>query len=222
MRAVFQRSAAYAEQSIFFIMQPYSDPIQKVLEFQTIWPDRFHEDAVVVRHELGHALTWHLLGGEVELIRFVRCSSGDLAGGMKMVPPATGSLEDLKDLWNKNPKELACRLLAGEIAARRYLNLPPQEVCSDFSVSPGTSLSVVLSGREGDMNDLTKALSLANDAAGDKWYSWLVERHQETQSLVSAQWPTINRIADQLVEGLPVYPEDNELSITGSYLLAML
>lgn len=190
-----------------------------MLEFQTIWPVRFHEDAVVVRHELGHALTWQSLGGEVKDVRFWRMKSGFLAGGMRMVPPATVLLEDL---WNQKPKELVCRLLAGEIAARRYLNLPTLMVCSDFSVSPDISLNNVLSGREGDMNDLTKALLLANDAAGDNWYSWLVERHQETQVFVSDQWPKINRIADNLVARLPVNPEDHELSITGSELLAMI
>jgi hypothetical protein len=189
------------------------------LKFQINWPDRFYHDDVVVRHELGHALTWLLLGGEVQYVCFTRLANGLLGGKMRMLPSEGGALEEL---WHQKPKELVCRLLAGEIAARRYLSLTPQEVCSEFRLYPFSRLNDVLCGIDDNKeDDLTKALKITNDAVGDKWYRWFVERHKETQSLVNDQWHTINRIADNLLMRLPVYSED-VLSISGSDLMAML
>ena len=84
---------------------------------------RLEDDHVVVRHEMGHALIAYYFGWQIGRVAFLRHSEGMLGGGAR-TRPRTDKIPE-----HEFQEESVIRLLAGEIAARKFLKLPLFHVC---------------------------------------------------------------------------------------------
>ncbi|NMM03525.1 hypothetical protein HHL24_37310 [Paraburkholderia sp. RP-4-7] len=157
-------------------------------------------DDAVLRHEIGHALVWFHYGGPIGRLRLSREYDGKLMASMRFGMTAI-------DIAKRN----AVRLLAGEIAARRFLGLPAESATYDFQVPPSARAEAVTSRLGNPHSDMTKALILACDDAGDGWFEWLKARHSEARRLVDKEWQAIEDVAKGLKRHIPMEPRTDVL-----------
>ena len=157
----------------------------------------FEEDQVVIRHELGHALAAFVLGFGVGRIAFARLDDMILAGGVRSRTPDNRPPERELD------QSIVMRLLVGEIAGRKYLDMPLDEVCSDFYISHRYSYSYANSVTRGSHDDISKAISISSKY-GQEWYTFLSRCHDEARTIVEKGWGAIES-ASVIVQkrGLP-------------------
>lgn len=186
--------------------------------FDQIGYAEFEADATVVHHELGHAFVWLSDGGIVDQIRFWRTHSGLLAGAMRQGLPPTRPGESTENLlmrmWHEHSVEYARRLLAGEVAARKLLALPENQITCEFPITRDSALAALLPEMNPDSSDIIKALHIAHDAAGEDWYLWIAERHTEAKRKIEASWRRLASFASDVLSRLPSHAED-ELIILG-------
>ncbi len=107
--------------------------------FTHVRPEGFNRDDVVVRHELGHTVTWYSFGRDVCHIRFKRSPiDARLQGGAANVnPPSFAHLKDAK--------EFVERMLAGESAARRSLGESRDQISTmPVEVKPETNIPALV------------------------------------------------------------------------------
>jgi hypothetical protein len=154
--------------------------------------EKLEADDAVLRHEIGHALVWFHYGGPIGRLRLRREFDGKLMASVRFGATAI-------DVAKRN----AVRMLAGEIAARRFLGLSADSVSYDFQVAPRASAKTVMSRLGNPHSDLTKALFLACDDAGDAWFEWLKARHSESRRLVDTEWRAIEDVAEALKRHIP-------------------
>lgn len=170
----------------------------------------FQLDRSVVHHELGHAFVWINEGGIVDRIYFWRTSDNSLAGGMRQGLPQLGPGETepilCRRMWTEQGPQLARRFLAGEAAARRYLNLPEHEIFYEFADNDNCNLMALLPDAEQGSPDIVKALNLARDHAGIEWLEWIACRHRESRRLIENHWDRLTTYALNIVQRLPELP----------------
>ena len=184
---------------------------------QHVYPE-LESDTAVVHHELGHAFVWLSDGGIVDHIRFWRDRNGLLSGGMRQgLPPSRpGETESalLERMWNENSVQYARRLLAGEIAARRFLNLPEDEITCGFLITRDSALMSLLPTIELESSGIVKALHIAHDAAGDDWHPWIAQRHLEARERIERLWAGLESFTCDVLSILSSQVE-NQLIIPG-------
>ena len=169
-----------------------------------------NDDAAVVRHEIAHVLVWYLYGGAIGPLMFSRSTDGLLDSRAKLLP--RDPTMTMEDLWFTMSNELAIRLLAGEAAARRYLGLSRDQICScGLVISAASDLNQVLRGHENNQEDLVRVLFLANDSAGSRWYRWIAEQLHEAQQIVDAYWQQIDLMGAKLERRIPKASGTNKL-----------
>ena len=170
----------------------------------------FELDESVVHHELGHAFVWINEGGIVDQIYFWRTPDNFLAGGMRQALPQLGPGETeqilCRRMWTEQGPQLARRFLAGEAAARIYLNLPEDEIFCEFADNDNCSLMELLPDAEKGSSDIVKALHLARDHAGSEWLEWIADRHHESRELIHNHWDRLSNYALDIVQRLPELP----------------
>lgn len=161
--------------------------------------DRTQEqDAAVLRHEVGHAYAWLNYGGCVGRLRMERLSSGQLVA-------STCFGAAIQDKSVSFAEANCVRLLAGEVAGRKFLHMSPREIVCDPIIPiryPAHQLSSYLTTLQ-TPEDINKALGVAVGSAGNDWYSWLKDRHFEARSIVTAGWVAIESVAKDLEQYLP-------------------
>lgn len=145
---------------------------------------RLEEDSVVVRHEFGHALAAFTLGLGVGRIAFARQADMVLAGSARSRVP------DIKPPEYKLDQITVTRLLAGEIAGRKYLGMTQDEFCTDFDLSDRHHFHYAKSVAHGGLDDISKALSYACKY-GHEWYSFLSKCHEQAKTIVESGWEGI-------------------------------
>jgi hypothetical protein len=84
----------------------------------------------------------------------------------------------------------ATRLLAGEIAVRRYLGMSEEVISLDRYV-------------DDPRQDSMRVYASAITYGGARWFQWIEERHSVAQALVSRGWDAIASGADHLEKWLP-------------------
>jgi hypothetical protein len=173
----------------------------------------------VLRHELAHAAVWFLNGGGVGRLRFTR-----LAGGTLEASVLIGERVADQNIDDKYTDSAAERLLAGEIASRRWLGLPQDRVsvegCS-FPVSNGTPVMRVLQLCRDRREDIARVLVLAGQRHAVTWCDWLSERLGRAREQVRLTWPAIESCARSYTPLLPRSPGYSRI-IWGTDLLADL
>ena len=188
------------------------------IQFTQHWPSTFDDDDVVIRHELGHALVALSYGFQIEHVRYIRTAARTLKGAARMRHPAGW---DDKRLLAECPDMLVERVLAGEIAARIYLGLPTQVICTDLPVVPGSDLGQLLALVPVSNLDDVKALTFAHSSAGTDWYRWLSERHVATERLILQYWEVLDQASDVIHGDIPLW-QYQELTVPGPQVKALL
>jgi hypothetical protein len=149
--------------------------------FNQDYPVELEHDRAVVHHELGHAFVWLNEGGLVDEIRFRRAYDNLLEALMRQgLPPLSeGETQEslLERMWSEKRDQLARRFLAGEVAARKLLDLPADQIMCDFMLTRSSDLVSVLPNCGRGSSDLVKALHIAHEAAGDGWHDWIAVKH---------------------------------------------
>lgn len=191
--------------------------------FNQLYPVELEADRAVVHHELGHAFVWLNEGELVDEIRFRRAHDNLLEALMRQgLPPlSAGETQEnlLERMWTEKRDQLARRFLAGEVAARKLLGLPADEIMCDFVITRGSDLDSVLPNCERGSSDIVKALHIAHDAAGDGWHDWIADRHAETRRQIEVLWEGLSAFASEIVTRLPAQPS-TELVITNNEIIA--
>jgi len=166
----------------------------------------FNQDRPVLRHELGHAVTWFRFGEGIGRLKCCRDSDEQLRAGVSLWP-RTGGLEKL--ISREYAQQYAERLLAGELAARRARRKRTDQICSkglpvDSSIDclAGTLQAL---NPESDLakEDIVKVLKLAINHAQLNWRAWMAERLSCADAVVGRNWAAIERIAQRLEGKLP-------------------
>lgn len=154
-------------------------------------------DSVVIRHEFGHTIAAFALGFEVGRIAFARRPDLLLVGAVRSRLPDT-----LRSTYDQDQLNVT-RLLAGEIAARKYLNISQDELCASFPLSGRSSFAYAESVTKGGQDDISKAISIAC-TKGDNWFAFLSDCHEHAKDIVENGWAGVERIS-LIVEkkGLP-------------------
>jgi len=176
---------------------------------------RLENDDAILRHELGHALVWLHYCGAIGRLQLCRQPNSDLLASVRFGPMS----ESITQLQYE--EAYAVRLLAGEIAARRFLNLPDDQITCVVPLSPTVRESQVLWSLTDDREDIVKVLQLSCRHAGDAWFSWLEKRHAEARRIVDAGWNTIDAAAQELRKHLPSEPRAT-IFLPGLWLIKRL
>jgi hypothetical protein len=166
----------------------------------------FDRPNVVIRHELGHAVTWFHFGEAIGRLKCCRRADGQLLPRVALWPRAN-NIEKLKSPEYAEP--LVERLLAGEISARRTLKMRTDQICSRNLPVTGDSnhLAYVLNQIDDNddlaKEDIVKVLTLALNNAQQDWRAWITERMIRANELVDQNWTAIDQIALKLEARLP-------------------
>lgn len=180
--------------------------------FNSHYYSEFESDEAVVHHELGHAFVWLKEGGIVDQISFWRTSDNLLAGKMTQGLPALRPGEtvemQLERMWKENGPQFVRRLLAGEAAARRYLDLPENEIFCEFSINANDDLMSLLQSCGPGSSDIVKALHNAYDNVGDDWPNWIANRHCEARRQINDLWEGLTAYAGEILQRIPARPGD--------------
>jgi hypothetical protein len=173
------------------------------------------EDHVVLRHEIGHFVTWFLYGGGIGPLRLRRQPDGRLLAAVKVGPRSADERETPAFI-----DAVAERLLAGEIAARQHL-----EMC-DWQVSIGdprvvlfdaaTQIGRVRTVCHRDLADTTNLLSLAEQHHPDDWWQWIENRLLHVRALLGSRAQLIEVLAKRLG---PLVPSAGERRAPGTDLI---
>lgn len=177
-----------------------------MITFSPRWPHGFNDDDAVLRHELAHALVWDFHGGNFTGICFQRTADRLLTGRLRTIDPAGLSVEDIV---RERAPELAERALAGEIAARKYLEEPEFCVCSNLPLNPAADLAQILPQPSYPEPDDVKALRYAHTTAGRNWHAWLSDRYQSAHAVVVERWEALDMAAEVFYADLPLNPGEN-------------
>lgn len=177
--------------------------------FDPIIPRSFKDDAVVVCHEAGHAVTWFCMGEKIDFIEFT-CTLDGLKGRTRCSchVPRTAETEG-------NARYFAERLLAGESASRLvFPDTPKDRICS-FGVDADMIENVddVLgklyeyqrrNGCSAEENlDVTQVVGLARKHAGALWHEWVAERLKGARAWVDANGAAIDALVIWLGPQIP-------------------
>lgn len=165
--------------------------------FTQIRPTAFNRDDVVLCHELGHTLTWLNFGRPIGPITFHRSPrDGLLEGGAALNPPQSLACPT-------DAEHLAERLLAGESAARRKLNLTRNEISTlGIPVAAHTDIPALLRAAN-PKDDAFRAIWVAYETAKSDWYEWLHARLNRAIAIVDKNWGTIESLAQSMRLRLP-------------------
>jgi hypothetical protein len=190
--------------------------------FSQIYHVELEDDRAVVHHELGHAFAWLSEGELVDEIVFRRAHDDLLEALMRQGRPPLSEGETQENLlnrmWTEKRNQLARRFLAGEVAARKLLDLPADEIMCDFPITRDSDLLSVLPNCERGSSDIVKALHIAHEAAGDGWHDWIAVRHAETRRQIGVLWECLSAFASEIVTRLPAQPS-RELVITKTEII---
>lgn len=166
-----------------------------------------NKDFAILRHELGHAVTWFHFGEGIGRLNCCRCPDKQLNAGVALWP-REGQYELL---WKspKYAKPYAERLLAGEIAARRAPGMTTSKICSkglpvdsDTCVLANT-LARIDPNCDLAKEDIFKVLTLAINHAQSGWREWVGERLTRASAVVEQYGTAIDQIARKLERHLP-------------------
>lgn len=171
----------------------------------------------MIRHEFGHALVWLTGGHEVHSLRFKRDNRLLTATTHYTEPHCQTEAELLLTM----PEILTERLLAGEIASRRYCGLPLNIICSSLLVNQDSDLASLLQGQLPSNYDDVKAFEIARQTAGQNWYHWLAERHKNALNTITHYWDALDNASDVLYADIPVVANDS-FSIDGGHIRRLL
>ena len=190
--------------------------------FNQDYPVELEYDRAVVHHELGHAFVWLNEGGLVDESRFRRAHDNLLEALMRpgLPPLSEGETKEslLERMWSEKRDQLARRFLAGEVAARKLLDLPADEITCNLMITRGSDIVSVLPNCERGSSDIVKALHLAHEAAGDGWHDWIAVKHTEARREIGVLWEGLSAFASEVVRRLPAQPS-TELVITQNEII---
>lgn len=173
---------------------------------------RLENDHAILRHELAHALVWFTYGGAIGRLKVCRLENDGLLASTRFGPMCrnVSSLEA--------DEASAVRLLAGEVAARRFLKLPDSQVSCEVPFHPATTTTEVLYHLTEARADIAKALQFACQYAGNSWFTWLEKRHTEARRIVDGGWNAIDAGARKLERYIPSEP-GSSFSLPGLWLI---
>jgi hypothetical protein len=151
------------------------------------------------RHELGHAAVWYFHGGAVGRLKMSRMGR-QLGAGVRQ-RSRSGEVGDIETYFERVTE----RLLAGELAARRHLGLPLDQVSIGASrpVGPAATWSPfdVFGSFENPSEDVARAVHVA--ARHALWVEWLMERLAAAAKIIEEQWQAIDHAATELTTNVP-------------------
>jgi hypothetical protein len=174
----------------------------------------FNREDAIVRHELGHAVVWYHYGGALGRLRFYRMPDRLLMGGVLF--RGRGAEVSQEDYM----RTLTVRLLAGEVAARRFLRLPPDRIACEFPLTSYSNIDRLRPLIQQSPTDIMRAIDAAYHVASLEWWQWLLERHSEATEIVDAAWPVIESSAKVLEPYVPLEP-NSEWQLPGLNLIEM-
>lgn len=175
----------------------------------------FEMDHAVVQHEVGHLVTWFLLGGGIGPMRFERQGDHRLLGAVRFGPRNLDAKEtpDFIDA-------VAERLLAGEIAARRHLGKCDWQISlgdpTTVLLTPTHSASFARARCHADLLDARNLLSLAEQHHADSWWPWMEDRIRSVRRRLELHWPAVGKLAARIA---PYVPDHGERSLSGTDLI---
>lgn len=183
---------------------------------------KLHSDGAVLRHELGHALTWFGFGGRVDKITFIRLhqtsrtSSQYLLTGRTRYNFRNGIPEESAD----NAEMFAQRILAGESAARKWAGMNRNSICTGgLEIRRGSNVRAILSAQADNPDDFIGILRLAERWGQSDWHYWISSMLSRARIRVDANWAAIQCIASEHEHRLPSNPGDF-YEIDGEALMA--
>lgn len=187
---------------------------------------RWNDDDVVVRHEMGHVLLWYFHGHQIGKLQLRRASDGLLEGGVVLgARPGTSLTGLYLDAYTE-------RLLAGEAAARIYLNQPEDKITLRrlkeerlvFGIRPKELVFLTDShvvGSKTIHEDISKVLINASTYHPVLWRGWISRRLANTVAVLRSQWHVVEACSAKLVTRLPVRP-GTSFQLDASLTRAML
>lgn len=159
---------------------------------------RLEHDHAVVRHEMGHALIAYYFGWQIGRVAFFRYSEGMLGGGVR-IRQRTASTP-----VHKIQEESVIRLLAGDIAARKSLNLPLSHICIPDAESLELDLPHLRQIFGNRREDISKALCIAIDLHNADYLSKFLGYYDQAIQIVEDGWLGIQSASAHIEKrGLP-------------------
>jgi hypothetical protein len=165
-------------------------------------------DLAVIRHELGHALVSYYFGWQMGRVAFVRLPEGVLGGGARTKPRTEHTPEP------EFKKVSVVRLLAGEIAARKFLELPLTHVCTQaegvHELKTSFDVLRMFSNRN---DDLSKALRLTAELHDTDFFRCFWGYYGQSVKIINEGWAGIEYASRKIEKhGFPK-TENEELLI---------
>lgn len=168
--------------------------------------ERLHCDGAVLRHELGHAVTWFCFGGIIDRITFTRLKQ---TCGTSARKPLMGDTEvsfghGTPDESAENAELVALRILAGESAARRWARMTRGRICTGgLELHRNCNLDAILRAHCNSLDDFINILGLTAKWGKTEWYNWIHDRLKAARILVDANWEVIEHLASKHERWLP-------------------
>ena len=187
--------------------------------FDTNPPETLNRDRCVVRHEVGHAVTWFSFGEAIGPMFLCRKTGSDQLLAKVACWPRNG---DREALLNKDYAEpWAERLLAGDIAGR----LAHGGISTNRISADGVILNAVYTVHDiikqfPENHDVKMVLMLAHNTAREEWQMWVAARLERAAKVANENWHRIESIAKQLEHKLPL--QGNPVCIQGTDLIALM
>jgi hypothetical protein len=167
------------------------------LTFDPVSHPEFNSDDAVIRHEIGHIISWWKNGGQIGKLVLSRSRTSQVSH-----PHATFPGTETLDVQLDGGR-LAERWLAGESAARKALGMPRDQICTDGVVITSKSdIPLLLNGTD-ERQDFARVIWIAHTIAKNTWYDWVEVRLLETVAVVDAHWGAIEQIARTLMAKCP-------------------
>ena len=187
--------------------------------FDTNPPETLNQDRCVVRHEVGHAVTWFSFGEAIGPMFLWRVAGGDQLLAKVACWPRNG---DKKALFNKDYGEpWAERLLAGDVSGRlAHGGIPTDRISADGIILSEVSTIHDIINQLPERHDLNKVLQLAHNHAHDQWQVWVAARLQRAAVIANENWHRIESIAKQLEHQFPL--QGGRVYIQGTDLIALM
>lgn len=180
----------------------------------------FNCDEVSVRHEMAHAAVWFHLGEGIGPLRLRRGEDLLLHPSVLAKQASERQAPTVEYL-----DRCAEKLLAGEVAARRFLHMPTHVVSiGDQRVTaagPHWSPAEVASMCRRKEEDIVKVLAMAHQDHPHDWWDWLHARMKRSVELVELCWPTIEIVATRLVRQVPRIPGEQRV-VWGTNLISWM
>ncbi len=168
-----------------------------MIRFVSHEPIEFSDFSSMAYHEAAHALLAFYHGFRLGSFIVIRLKDNRVGAKFQSAPNEMWESADEKTVLTKK----AQKWLAGEIASRKFLELPIEEIGLFVHNAETYSRKSRLNGlveavAQNDTNsDAFKVLQAALQLELENWWEWVEGCHSSAVKVVEDQWPSIKELA---------------------------